>query len=93
MAIPDTLKLRINLFKQNAHAYQADGELFRVDSWTQVMFGQRIMPEHYHELVKTMKESDLKQFLISMSTDIKKAVEQLPMHRDFVSQYCGSENA
>lgn len=91
MEIPASLQLRIDLFKQNAHAYQADGELFRVDSWTQVMFGQRIMPEHYHELVKTMKEPDLKQFLTGMNISIKQAVSQLPQHSDFVSQYCGSQ--
>jgi tryptophan 7-halogenase len=91
MEIPDTLKLRLDLFKNSAHAYQADGELFRVDSWTQVMFGQRIMPEHHHHLPNTMGEKDLKQFLTSMNVGIKKAVAQLPAHSDFVSQYCASQ--
>ena len=90
MEIPDTLKLRIDLFKQNAHAYQADGELFRVDSWTQVMLGQRIMPKHYHGLVKTMKETDLTNFLNSLEVNIANSVSQLPFHNDFVKQYCAS---
>ncbi|MES2676205.1 MAG: tryptophan halogenase family protein [Pseudomonadota bacterium] len=92
MEIPETLKTRLDLFMSSAHAYQADGELFRVDSWTQVMFGQRIMPKQHHHLPNTMSEKDLKQFLTSMNAAIKKVVEQLPEHSDFVSQYCSSLN-
>lgn len=88
MEIPETLQHRIDLFKQSAHAYQANGELFRVDSWTQVMFGQRLMPEHYHHLAQTMNERDLQRFLSSMQMAIKQAVDKLPIHSDFVKQYC-----
>lgn len=89
MDIPETLKLRLDLFRENGHAYQADGELFRVDSWTQVMLGQRLVPKRYHNLVKTMNENRLKQFLMEISSGIKKSVAQLPMHSDFVKTYCG----
>jgi tryptophan halogenase len=90
MEIPATLAHRIQLFKETAHAYQADGELFRVDSWTQVMFGQRLMPEHYHHLVKTMSQKDLQTFLSGMEESINRAVAQLPPHNKFVEQYCAS---
>ncbi|RYE52929.1 MAG: tryptophan 7-halogenase, partial [Sphingobacteriales bacterium] len=89
MSIPETLKLRIDLFKQNAHAYQADGELFRVDSWTQVMIGQRLHPSHYHHLVKMMPETELQKFLNNISASVLQAVEKLPLHADFVRAYCG----
>lgn len=88
MSIPDTLKLRVDLFRQNAHAYQADGELFRVDSWTQVMFGQRLMPAQYHHLVRMMPEPELRRFLTSMAQGVQMAVEKLPSHSDFVRAYC-----
>ena len=88
MEIPETLQHRISLFKQSAHAYQSNGELFRVDSWTQVMFGQRLMPEHYHHLAKTMSQRDLQRFMSSLEMAINQAVEKLPIHSDFVKQYC-----
>jgi tryptophan halogenase len=90
MEIPSTLQHRIDLFKNNGHAYQAGGELFRVDSWTQVMFGQRIMPEHYHHLTHIMSASDLQRLLSSIKADIHKTVAQLPNHSDFVKRYCKS---
>ena len=42
--IPDSLAARIALFRDNAQAYQDAHDLFRVDSWVQVMLGQRLEP-------------------------------------------------
>lgn len=88
MEIPSTLAHRLQLFKETGHAYQADGELFRIDSWTQVMFGQRLMPEHCHHLTKTMSERDLRNFLKSLEENINRGVSQLPPHSEFVKHYC-----
>ena len=54
MPIPDSLAQRIELFRQSAYAFQGDDELFRVDSWTQVMLGQRIMPKSYHHAARLL---------------------------------------
>jgi tryptophan 7-halogenase len=91
MDIPSTLADRMALFKENAHAYQADGELFRVDSWTQVMMGQGLMPENYHQITRSMSDEKLQQFLQGLSSAIRDSVEKLPLHNDFVMQYCRSE--
>jgi tryptophan halogenase len=88
MSIPDSLAHRIALFKEQAYAYQADGELFRVDSWTQVMLGQGIVPEHYHQVTRTMSDQELRQVLGSMRSAINQAVERLPHHQDFIERYC-----
>lgn len=88
MDIPDSLSHRIELFKKTGHAYQAPGELFRLDSWTQVMLGQRLMPEQYHHIAHLMTENELRQFLTKMKVVIAGHVEKLPAHEDFVQQYC-----
>jgi tryptophan halogenase len=44
MDIPDSLAHRIDLFRENAQVFQAPGELFQIDSWLQVMLGQRLEP-------------------------------------------------
>ena len=92
MPIPDSLTRRIELFREMAWAWQGDGELFRVDSWVQVMLGQGIQPKHYHHLAKTMKDEDLRQLLNGMRTSIRQAVGQLPKHQDFVNQYCNVQS-
>ena len=88
MEIPDTLQDRINIFKQSAHAYKTDGELFGETSWVQVMVGQGIMPEKYHRIVDMMDEQELKRFLDNISTTISKRVGSLPNHLDFIKRYC-----
>lgn len=90
MEVPASLAHRIELFKKTGHAYQAPGELFRIDSWTQVMLGQRIMPEQYHHIANLMTKEELLQFFNKMKMAIKHQVEQLPAHEDFVMRYCKS---
>lgn len=88
MTIPETLKHRIDIFRDNAQAFQADGELFRVDSWTQVMLGQRIKPASYHPIVRTMSDNELKQFLNGYRAQVQQVVNNLPSHQAFIEQYC-----
>jgi tryptophan halogenase len=61
MDIPDSLAQRIALFRQSAQVYQAPGELFQVDSWLQVLLGQRVRPEAYHHMGRLMPPQQLKQ--------------------------------
>jgi tryptophan halogenase len=88
MAIPDSLTHRIELFRDNAHAYQLADELFRIDSWVQVMLGQRLEPKGYHHLARLMSDKQLSQSLEALKSSIAKAVHRMPNHQDFVDSYC-----
>ncbi len=88
MSVPQSLSQRMALFREQAHAFQADGELFRVDSWTQVMLGQRMMPRAYHPSVTGMPVSELAKFLQALEHSVNQAVEQLPQHDAFLRHYC-----
>jgi tryptophan 7-halogenase len=88
MVVPDSLAHRIEIFRERGHAWQADGELFRIDSWTHVMMGQGIRPHHHHLLPKAMSDADLKRFLSELRKPIHSAMERLPSHGDFLNQYC-----
>ena len=90
MAIPESLSHRIELFKDTACVCLTETELFRIDSWTQVMLGQGIMPKHYHQIVDNMTDTDLKRFLAGLKQMVDKQVAQMPSHQDFIDQYCKS---
>jgi tryptophan halogenase len=90
MAIPDTLAQRIELFREKAYAYQLDQELFRVDSWSQVMLGQRITPRNYHHFARSISDAELVKYLSEFRKSVSQAVSQLPIHQDFVNRYCRS---
>jgi tryptophan halogenase len=88
MEIPKTLEHRLRMFRERAYVWQADGELFRTDSWIQVMLGQGVKPEHYHHLTKAMSNEDMTRFLTTLRTAIARTVERMPRHQDFLEQYC-----
>ena len=93
MKIPDSLAQRIALFRENGLAYQATDDLFRVDSWLQVMMGQRLKPKGYHHMGHLMTDEQLKTALNGLQANISRAVSQMPSHQDFINQYCAAPEA
>jgi tryptophan 7-halogenase len=88
MTVPEPLARRIQMFKERAHAWQGGEELFRLDSWMQVMFGQGVRPEHYHHMTKAMSDQDLNQFLSGIRASIRGTLDRMPQHQEFLDQYC-----
>jgi tryptophan 7-halogenase len=93
MDVPDSLKSRIETFRENAHAYQDGDDLFRIDSWVQVLLGQRLQPKAYHHLAQLMPKEHLYQALNDLKTGIDRAVANMPSHHDFLERYCGDKAA
>lgn len=88
MDIPDSLRHRIELFKQTGRVFKVPGELFGENSWIQVMIGQGLMPEQYHPIVNMMSDEELEHFLTSINKTAYKVVGQLPEHQRFIDHYC-----
>ncbi len=88
--IPESLLHKIQLFKETGRVFLDDGDIFRVDSWTQVMLGQGLMPSQYHKIADVMSDSELERFLLNLKTAINEAVEKLPSHDEFINHYCKS---
>lgn len=87
MAIPDSLAERIHLFREHAHAYQDSHDLFRIDSWVQVMLGQRQHPASYHHVARLMPETRLREALTNLQSKIAGAVDSLPDHSRFLKDF------
>lgn len=90
MEVPADLKHRMTLFKDFGKSNQVEGELFRLDSWTQVMLGQGIIPSSYHPIVELMPEGELKRFLNTIAADVNKNIAMMSIHQDFIKKYCTS---
>jgi tryptophan halogenase len=88
MDIPDSLAQRIELFRESAMAYQATDEMFRVESWMQVMIGQRLQPRGYHHMGRMLGNDRLKTALETLKNSIEAAVSRMPTHREFLRSYC-----
>jgi tryptophan halogenase len=88
MTVPEDLRHRMQLFKENGRSNQVEGELFRLDSWTQVMLGQGILPDGYHPIVDLMPEVQLRAFLGGLANDINNQLAVLPSHQEFIEEFC-----
>ncbi|MEJ0061481.1 MAG: tryptophan 7-halogenase [Terricaulis sp.] len=89
MEVPETLAQRIALFRETGQVYQGADEIFRVDSWLQVLLGQRIEPKAYHHFAHLSDAETMKTSLDTLKSRITAAVEKLPTHKDFLDSYCG----
>lgn len=92
MPIPESLARRINLFRETGRIFIGADELFRVDSWTQVMIGQGIIPKQYHPIVNQTSDEELLHFLHGFKKHIEKNVSLMPTHEQFIKRYCANES-
>jgi tryptophan halogenase len=90
MEVPDSLAHRLELFREAGQVFQAPGELFQVDSWLQVMLGQRLDPQSHHMMGALMPPAQLREALAHLKGNIARAVERLPSHQQFLDTYVGA---
>jgi tryptophan halogenase len=88
MAIPDSLAHRIELFRETGLIFPDAQDVFRVDSWLQVMVGQRIKPNAYHFLARLSGDEKLRTMLATLRGTIGDAVAKMPTHKEFLDSYC-----
>ncbi|RZV41475.1 MAG: tryptophan halogenase, partial [Acidimicrobiales bacterium] len=88
MEIPDTLKQRIELYKENARLYRHDNELFGDVSWFAVLHGQNINPKRFHPNTNMMPENELNQRMSDIRKTWNACLDKMPMHQDFINQNC-----
>jgi tryptophan halogenase len=92
MTVPDTLAHRLELFRETGHVLPDAEDVFRADSWLQVMLGQRLEPKGYHYMARMLSEERLRVMLETLKANIAAAVGKMPTHKEFLEQYCTTED-
>ncbi|MEM5518120.1 tryptophan halogenase family protein [Henriciella sp. AS95] len=92
MDIPDSLAQRLELYRNSGILYQDGSDLFRTDSWVQVMHGQGLRSPAYHRFGHMMETENLESALRDMRGQISQTVAALPAHADFLRQYCATQD-
>lgn len=88
MEVPDSLAQRLELFRDTGHLFPDADDVFRVDSWLQVMTGQRLEPEGFHHVGRMLGDERLRTMLDTLNGNIAAAVAKMPTHREFLDRYC-----
>lgn len=90
MDIPDTLQKKMDLYRSNGRVFKEGNELFAEASWLQVMHGQGVRAQGYHPLVDLRSEEEIATFLANVKNVIKKCVDVMPTHAEYIAKHCAS---
>jgi tryptophan halogenase len=92
MEIPETLRVKIELFRQCGRIGMLDEEHFGEESWLALLLGQQVGAQTYDPLADLLKVADVRAALSRMRTMIADAVGTLPTHAHYVEQHCAASS-
>lgn len=88
MDIPDSLTERLELFGSSARFFvHGKAELFREESWVQVLLGQGLAMRH-DPMVDMLTEAQVTAFLRDIEEVIADCVGAMPTHAEFIARNC-----
>ncbi|HEX8239934.1 MAG TPA: tryptophan halogenase family protein [Allosphingosinicella sp.] len=92
MEVPDSLRRKIELFRENGRIFRHEDELFSEASWLAVLLGQGIVPRRYDPLADTVDEREVRGTLARMAQFIRQAAEKMPSHSDYLARHGRAPN-
>jgi tryptophan halogenase len=90
VALPDSLKERLDFFRSYGRIVREDNELFPVQSWFYILIGQNVLPSGYDPIADTLDPQQLQSNLQDIRAVIKRSAEAMPLHQDFINQNCSA---
>lgn len=90
MELPETLRQRIEIYKENGRLYRSDNELFSENSWFAVFEGQNIRPKRYHPVIDFMSDEMLDGRMSEVRRTMKKCLEAFEDHASYLHKLCQS---
>lgn len=88
MSVPAELTQKLQQFKESGRIFRHNHEMFSDLSWFEVMYGQGIVPASYHPLVDMFTEQELQGRLDSIRQVVRKSVDYMPSHQQFIDEHC-----
>ena len=88
MDVPDSLAERLELFRSSGRFFiHGKAELFREESWVQVLIGQGL-PMRHDPMVDLIPEEQIAAFLKDIEEVIEDVANEMPDHSDFIARNC-----
>ena len=92
MDIPDTLRGKLDLFRNRALVFRMDDELFLEPSWSAVLMGQGVSPRSYDPLADATDSATLEHALKNMRDTVRRTAESMPTHAEFIARHCRADS-
>ena len=90
MSIPDSLRHKMELFRETAGIFCPSEDLFQLTSWLQVLWGQGVQPRASHPFVEAISPHDRARYLRDLRGLFAQATQQLPGHAEFIGRHCAA---
>jgi tryptophan 7-halogenase len=90
MAIPDSLRETIELFRETGRFRAETVQFFRPSSWLAMFAGFAILPRYYSPAVDDVPAARLQDELSNLADSIAEVVRKAPTHADFIRSNCAS---
>jgi tryptophan halogenase len=86
MAVPDTLRDKMALYRAHGRLVRIDNELFAEAGWLQVFEGQGLHPERQHPLAALRSEAETEAYLAGVREVVGNCVRAMPPHAEFIAR-------
>jgi len=86
MDLPDTLRHKIELFRQHGRVFRYDNELFDVPSWVAVMLGQDVLPGSVEPLLDSMPEPEVLRAIAELRSGYEQTASKLPLASEYIER-------
>jgi len=90
-AMPDKLREKIELYKENGRIFREDNELFNETSWLAVMHGQGLRPKSYHPVADVLSDEEVALRLTDIYNSVVKSADYMPTHIDYIRKNCEAD--
>ena len=86
MSLPDTLRHKIELFREHGHVFRYNEELFDIPSWVAVMIGQGVIPSEADPLASALPREEVLRAMAELRRSYVTTAERLPLASDYIAQ-------
>ena len=87
---PDSLKHKLDLWRERGRVMPEPGGLFTEDSWIAVLMGQAGTPAAGDPLVATLPPEESARFLHHLRTVVAQTANAMPDHAQFIAAHCAA---
>jgi len=88
MAIPDSLALKIAMFKSRGQTVIHEGDSFLDPSWISMFHGLGVTPAAYDPLADQLDAAEVRKLMAERRSFLLRAVQTMPTQAAFIAQHC-----
>ncbi|MDC7677398.1 tryptophan halogenase family protein [Asticcacaulis machinosus] len=90
MDIPDSLKMRLEMFQYHNDARVTSLELFTEPSWFAILVGQGLVPRSYHPAADEMPQEEFRWRMQKIRDGSTGLADMMPSHESYLAKTCPS---